>query len=56
MKQPDITVGIMSRSQIDFTLNGKFILNQSDIIFEGDQSVGLGEGKLKLYQSEISKT
>lgn len=54
MKQPDITVGIMSRSQIDFTLNGKFILNQSDITFEGDQSVWLEDGRLKIYQSEIS--
>ena len=51
MKQPDITVGVMSRSQIDFTLNGRFTLNHSNTIFEGDQSVWLENGKLKLYHS-----
>ncbi|HPF52763.1 MAG TPA: SpoIID/LytB domain-containing protein [Draconibacterium sp.] len=54
MKQPDITVGIMSRTQIDFKLNGRFFLSQSDLVFGGDQSVWLEDGKLKLYKSEIN--
>ena len=54
MKQPEISVGVMNRSQIDFNLNGKFSLNQSNVTFEGDQSVWLENGKLKIYNFEIT--
>jgi len=52
MKQPDISVGIMSRQTMDFVLNGSYKLESTDVILDGKQSVVLETGKIRLESLE----
>ena len=49
---PNILVGIMSSTQIEFNLDGKFQLNGSTISSKAVHSVTMEKGKMKLSGSE----
>ncbi len=51
-KQPNITVGIMSRKTIEFSLNGKFSCSSSEIFESGDFSAKYENGKITIFKAE----
>uniref|UniRef100_UPI003217E2AA SpoIID/LytB domain-containing protein n=1 Tax=uncultured Draconibacterium sp. TaxID=1573823 RepID=UPI003217E2AA len=51
---PNIDVGIMSRDKVEFAFDGKFQLKGSQETFEGDYSVKIDDGKIKLADSDIA--
>lgn len=48
MKEPEILVGIMYQTEISFQFDGKYKLQQNDLIFEGAQKVRFEDGKILL--------
>ncbi|MCY1719459.1 SpoIID/LytB domain-containing protein [Prolixibacteraceae bacterium Z1-6] len=52
---PNIDVGIMCRDKVEFSFDGKFQLKGSQEICNGNYSVQIENGKIKLADSDISQ-
>jgi SpoIID/LytB domain protein len=54
MKTPNIHVGIMSQDKVEFNFEGKFQLNETGELFEGNHAVKIENGAISVMGSNIS--